>query len=185
MQQKLFLGFTPTSAQKEYLITLQQTLCTSLPPEAKPVGAHNLHLTLAFLGLVDERQKINLIDAVNNLVKPTFSINLNGFDLWPNAQVCCLRGYAIVPSLAQLARQTQLIAERLQLYKSEHTFCPHISLFRKAKGWRQANNPPDLAMFKNIDKSGLTLRPDSLHLYHSTNTTTGVEYQTQHTWTLT
>ena len=185
MQQKLFLGFAPTNTQNKYLIALQQTLSTHLLPEAKPVDADNLHLTLAFLGLVDEEQKISLIDAVNDLTKPTFSIRLNRFDLWPNAQVCCLKGNNIEPSLARLARQTNQIAEQLKLYKSRHNFCPHISLFRKAKEWRQGNNSPDLTIFEGLDKSELTLMPDCLQLYHSTNTPSGVKYQTLYTWALT
>ena len=39
------------------------------------------------------------------------------------------------PPLAQLAKQTQAIAGRLQLHSSEHHFARTSASFRKAKEW--------------------------------------------------
>ncbi|MBP6517389.1 RNA 2',3'-cyclic phosphodiesterase [Shewanella sp.] len=180
MQQRLFLGFAPTDSQRAYLSELQQQLICHLNPEAKAVSASNLHLTLCFMGQANNEQKIALLDAVDHLVKPRFSVRLNQLDVWPNAQVCCLKGDDIKPPLAQLAKQTQEIADRLQLHRSEHSFCPHISLFRKAKQWTLDES----ALLQLKGMNTLTLTPDNLHLYHSKSTSTGVEYHILDSWAL-
>lgn len=107
MQQRLFLGFAPTAAQMTRLSDLQQRLICHLNPEAKAVSVRNMHLTLCFLGQVDDEQRIALLDAIDRLAKPRFSVQLNQLYLWPNAQVCCLKGDDVEPPLAQLAKQTQ------------------------------------------------------------------------------
>lgn len=180
MQQRLFLGFAPTAAQMTRLSDVQQQLICHLNPEAKAVSVTNMHLTLCFLGQVDDEQRIALLDAIDCLAKPRFSVQLNQLDLWPNAQVCCLKGNDVEPPLAQLAKQTQAIAGRLQLHSSEHHFCPHISLFRKAKQWMLDES----ALLQLKDMNTLTLTPECLHLYHSKSTSTGVEYHILHSWTL-
>lgn len=180
MQQRLFLGFAPTTTQKARLSDLQQQLLCHLNPEAKAVSINNMHLTLCFLGQVDDDQRISLLDALDRLAKPRFSVRLNQFDLWPNAQVCCLKADEVDPPLAQLAKQTQAIAGRLQLHSSEHHFCPHISLFRKAKQWTR--DEPALLQLKEMNT--LTLTPEHLYLYHSKSTSTGVEYHILDSWTL-
>lgn len=180
MQQRLFLGFAPTDSQRAYLSELQQQLICHLNPEAKAVSVSNLHLTLCFMGQANNEQKIALLDAVDRLVKPRFSVRLNQLDVWPNAQVCCLKGDDIEPPLAQFAKQTQEIADRLQLHRNEHNFCPHISLFRKAKQWTLDES----ALLQLKGMNTLTLTPDNLHLYHSKSTSTGVEYHILDSWAL-
>ncbi|MGL5046278.1 MAG: RNA 2',3'-cyclic phosphodiesterase [Shewanella sp.] len=181
MQQRLFLGFAPSTIQRGYLNELQQQMRCQLNSEANAVDVSNLHLTLCFLGQVNDEQRIALINAMDRLTKPKCHIQLNQLDLWPNAQVCCLKSHDIELQLAQLAKQTQDIANQLQLHKSEHRFCPHISLFRKAKKWE---NEEDI-LLKNKNFNALELTPDSLHLYHSNSTAAGIEYQILYSWTLT
>ncbi|MEL4429962.1 RNA 2',3'-cyclic phosphodiesterase [Shewanella mangrovisoli] len=189
MLQRLFLGFAPTSIQRQQLLQLQQSLRSQLAPNAKAVTQNNLHLTLAFLGLANPTQVAQLLDGVDKLTKPKLSVTLDSIAVWPKAQVCCLKGDSISPELALLASQAQDLALKLQLHLSEHPFRPHISLFRKAKPSGILVSEltlKELVQQKVIQASmlELTLAPEQLHLYLSTNGGRGVEYQILHSWPL-
>lgn len=183
MLQRLFLGFAPTEIQRQQLEQLQHVVANRLNPTAKGVTAANLHLTLAFLGMVTGSQRQQLISMLDVLDKPPLSVRLNQIALWPKAQVCCLKGNEICAALALLATQTQAIAHDLGLHVSEHAFRPHISLFRKAKNLSLAQETC-LSSLPNMPFHELTLVPDALHLYHSASTQSGVEYRLLHTWPL-
>ena len=190
MLQRLFLGFAPTSIQRQQLLQLQQSLAPHLAPHAKPVTQSNLHLTLAFLGLANPTQVAQLLDGVDKLAKPRFSVTLDSIAVWPKAQVCCLKGDSISPELALLASQAQNLAQQLQLHLSEHPFRPHISLFRKAKPsgiLASELTLKELVRQKVIQASmlELTLAPEELHLYLSASGGRCVEYQILHSWPLT
>ncbi|VEE62683.1 2'-5'-RNA ligase [Shewanella putrefaciens] len=189
MLQRLFLGFAPTSIQRQQLLLLQQSLALQITPNAKPVTRTNLHLTLAFLGLANPTQVALLLDGVDKLAKPQFSVTLDSIALWPKAQVCCLKGDNISPELALLASQAQDLAQQLQLHRSEHPFRPHISLFRKAKP--SAILVSELTLEELVQQNiihtsmlELTLAPKQLHLYLSASGNHGVEYQILHSWPL-
>lgn len=189
MLQRLFLGFDPSSIQRQQLLLLQQSLALQITPNAKPVTRTNLHLTLAFLGLANPTQVAQLLDGVDKLAKPKFSVTLDSIAVWPKAQVCCLKGESISSELALLASQAQDLAQKLQLHLSEHPFRPHISLFRKAKASGILVRElalKELVQQKVIQASilELTLAPEQLHLYLSTNGNHGVEYQILHSWPL-
>lgn len=189
MLQRLFLGFAPTSIQRQQLLQLQQSLRSQLAPNAKAVTQNNLHLTLAFLGLANPTQVAQLLDGVDKLAKPKFSVTLDSIAVWHKAQVCCLKGDSISPELALLASQAQDLALKLQLHLSEHPFRPHISLFRKAKPSGilvRELTLKELVQQKVIQASmlELTLAPEQLHLYLSTNGGRGVEYRILHSWPL-
>ncbi|MFV0597681.1 RNA 2',3'-cyclic phosphodiesterase [Shewanella sp.] len=189
MLQRLFLGFAPTCIQRQQLLQLQQSLRSQLAPHANPVTQANLHLTLAFLGLVNQTQLAQLIQGVDKLSKPKFTVTLDSIAVWPKAQVYCLKGENVSTELALLASQAQDLAKQLQLHRSEHPFRPHISLFRKAKSLGVFENELTLRELAQRDlahaqMTALTLAPEQLHLYLSTSGDCGVEYQILHSWSL-
>ncbi|MGL4220897.1 MAG: RNA 2',3'-cyclic phosphodiesterase [Shewanella sp.] len=184
MLQRLFLGFAPNDTQRQQLLQLQQSVTPQLTLHAKPVSKANFHLTLAFLGLANQTQKTQLIESVDKLHRPRFTVQLDKLALWPKAQVCCLKGDRVSTALALLASQAQDLAQQLQLHQSEHPFRPHISLFRKAKSLSTFDNELLLKDLANTTITELTLAPEQLHLYLSSSSDSGVEYHILHSWPL-
>lgn len=184
MLQRLFLGFALNETQRMPLLQLQQCLAQQLTPHAKPVSKANFHLTLAFLGLANQSQKTLLLEAVDKLYRPRFTVQLDKLAVWPKAQVCCLKGDRVSPALALLASQAQDLAQQLQLHQSEHPFRPHVSLFRKAKSLSTFDNELPLKDLANTPITAFTLAPEQLHLYLSSSGNRGVEYHILHSWPL-
>ncbi|MCG9728250.1 RNA 2',3'-cyclic phosphodiesterase [Shewanella sp. Isolate13] len=167
--KRVFLGFSLDSAQTRTITAIQ----AQLPSSVRLVPSANLHMTLAFLGGATPEQLTALIDNVNQLSKPKFSVTLDTLSHWAKPKILCLRGRADDRRLVQLADDTQQLAAELGLHCSEHHYNPHITLSRKAK-----------AEVNGIDYQPLTLAPTKLQLFESCPGANGVEYPTLYSWKL-
>lgn len=169
MKKRLFLGFSPDTEQIQSLLRLQ----SALPGPCNPVPPTNLHMTLAFLGPLSQAQQQQLIQSLNQMDKPSFSVTLDKLCLWQKPRILCLTGAPSDPALKQMATQTQLLAAHLGLHQSEYDYQPHITLCRKAH-----------ILPQHIKVPALTLKPTQLHLYHSHNPGDGVRYRILKSWPL-
>ncbi|GIU17658.1 RNA 2',3'-cyclic phosphodiesterase [Shewanella colwelliana] len=172
MLKRLFLGFSPNEVQTTQLLGEQN----AIESDGNRVPAANLHLTLAFLGQVNEYQQACLIEQLNHHSTAAkfkrFNVILNEFVHWQKASAICLIGKALDPNLIDLQRRSVTLATDIGLHCSEHDFIPHITLYRKAK--RLTAAPPDPLYFA----------PDTLHLYQSVSTHNGVRYPIVSSWSL-
>lgn len=167
--KRVFLGFSLSQTQTQAITAIQ----VQLPNNVRLVPSANLHMTLAFFGAATPAQITALIDKVNRLHKPKFSVTLDTLSHWAKPKILCLRGNASDNRLLQLAIDTQSLASELGLHCSEHHYNPHITLSRKAK-----------AEVNNIDYQPMILKPAQLHLFESYPGPNGVEYPTLHSWQL-
>lgn len=189
--KRLFLGIAPTQAQNAQLSSLQAELSI----DGKKVSPSNFHMTLAFLGPLDihsQYQLQHILDIRHNDSArswPRFSVTLNTLTLFRRPQVLCLSGKVEDPHLQLIiddcralmlqigvdttARENTHVPKNLLQQEQPTTFIPHISLFRKAK-YQPKQYPP----------ISLTLTPQKVHLYVSTSTPAGVEYQILQSWPL-
>ncbi|WP_299804283.1 RNA 2',3'-cyclic phosphodiesterase [uncultured Shewanella sp.] len=167
--KRVFLGFSLNQSQTKAVTAIQ----AQLPKNVRLVPSTNLHMTLAFLGAATPAQLTALIDKVNRLHKPKFSVTLDTISHWAKPKVLCLRGAASDNRLRQLALDSQSLASELGLHCSEHDYNPHITLSRKAK-----------SEVTGIDYSPLTLAPSKLQLFESYPGPNGVEYPILHSWDL-
>lgn len=168
--QRLFLGFALETQQQE--VNALQQRCVAACPGARMVAAKNLHMTLVFLGQTPAATKPQLLQQVPQLPLRRFTVTLDQIVLWPKPQILCLTGNAN-ETLLTLANAAADLSTRLNLAPKEYHYRPHITLLRKAK--RLPHGPFAVA---------LSFAPTTLNLYHSSSTTTGVEYRVLHRWPL-
>ncbi len=167
--KRVFLGFSLNSAQTQQITAIQAQLAYSV----RLVPSANLHMTLAFLGAATPAQLKHLIDSVDKMSKPKFSVTLDNLVHWSKPKILCLKGDASDPALHLLAQDAQRIAAELGLHCSEHSFNPHITLSRKAK-----------AEASGVNYQAIHLQPLQLQLFESYPGLNGVEYPTLHRWQL-
>ncbi|PKG56013.1 RNA 2',3'-cyclic phosphodiesterase [Shewanella sp. GutDb-MelDb] len=167
--KRVFLGFSLTPKQAQYIEAIQQ----QLPISIRLVPRDNLHMTLAFLGQASNKTIDALILRVDALNKPCFKVTLDLIEHWQKPKILCLKGTASDPNLMALAKTAQLIAQQHGLHQSEHHYNPHITLARKAK-----------VMVNDVTFQPILLQPTVLHLFESFAGTNGVEYPILHSWSL-
>ncbi|MDL0430453.1 RNA 2',3'-cyclic phosphodiesterase [Marinobacter sp. TBZ242] len=128
---RLFFGLELPDAVKQRLLTIQQPVAG-----ARWQRADQLHLTLVFLGSVEEKQLPNVRDAARNLPVEPFSLTVSGIGCFghPGRPKNLWAGVQPVDELAEVQ---SLLNQRLALSgfaQEKRTFWPHITLARFKNG---------------------------------------------------
>lgn len=120
--ERLFfaLGLPPKTNEKndgnlkpyQQLCQLKNTVAAKM--QGKPVINNNLHITLAFLGAVNQQQKQRLIANVNQIIAPqAFSVSCSGLHYWSRNQVIWLDCHAYHPVYQQPHQQPSTALQTL------------------------------------------------------------------------
>lgn len=100
-------------------------------PGARWVEARNLHITLRFIGEVEEGLARELHDELAELRFPAFALGLNGFGTFgrsaPNHLWC---GVEKASELLHLQAKVETLAARLGLTPEGRKYTPHVTLAR-------------------------------------------------------
>jgi 2'-5' RNA ligase len=150
---RLFLGFAPALAERHiYGVCQRLTPADELP--LKWVPAENWHVTVAFLGEVDERALARLdaaVEPVTAMFRP-FSLALSGLDWFPSTLKPRLLTLKVETSDALLSLQREVVGalRREGFHTENRAYRPHLTLAR-LKGARRRFNPPALPPVATIE----------------------------------
>jgi 2'-5' RNA ligase len=118
-------------ALARYITPLQKVLPKT---SVRWVPAHNLHLTLKFLGDVSPASLEQLADSLKTEVAACepFSMSVGGLGAFPNprrARIIWI-GLTAPPALATLIRCVEMVSARLGYPPEERPFSPHLTIGR-------------------------------------------------------
>ncbi len=124
---RLFVGIALPHSLREKLGPLMSGL-----PGARWVPPHNLHLTLRFVGEVDERETALLDEALSTIEKPVFDLQVAGCGIFAQRRgpEAVWIGVASTPPLIELQAAIERAAVRAGFAPEEKRFRPHITLAR-------------------------------------------------------
>ena len=126
---RLFIAIELPAELKQALGKLRRAL-----PGARWVAAAQLHLTLAFLGEVEETSVGELTKELARMHLPSFTLTLTGIDSFPDPQHPRPRvlwvGLAPQPRLTKLVAAVQGALRAGGLLVEERPFSAHITLAR-------------------------------------------------------
>jgi 2'-5' RNA ligase len=176
---RTFIAIDLGKAIRERLVALQTQLAAAVP-EVKWTDRDNLHVTLLFLGEVDDRELPAVCRAVEDAARalPTFPLSVEGTGCFPNArrprivwagigsgtqEVCALHD-ALEPPLLELGCYR----------REERKYTPHVTL-----GRLRGEQPPHglasaLAKQQGWSAGDMTVR--EVHVMSSELTSQGPTY---------
>ena len=100
-------------------------------PGARWVPAENLHLTLRFIGDVDEGLAHDLHDALADIASPVFDLTVENFGTFGAKRPHTLwAGIVREPALERLRDKIESVAVRAGLPPEPRKFMPHVTLAR-------------------------------------------------------
>jgi len=129
--KRLFFALWPDEATRQRLLQLSATLQL---PGAKRIRPENLHVTLAFLGNVDEQLLPALEEQVEGIPVPGFSLLFDQLDYWRRPGIVCLTCSKPVPQVLQLAQGLSEICSGLGITLDGREFRAHVTLARHVRG---------------------------------------------------
>jgi len=120
---RLFVGIALPPELK-----LQISLICAGVPEARWVDPGNFHLTLRFIGEVDEGVASDIDAVLARIEQPRFDVTLAGLGQFGTRMLWV--GVERNPPLAQLQAKIESTLQRLGLAPEGRRFTPHVSLAR-------------------------------------------------------
>lgn len=132
---RTFLGISVGEKIRAQLVSLQETLA-EIEPEVKWVEPENLHLTLLFLGEVDQRETVDICRAAQKAIQdmPAFVMSVEGAGCFPNAR----RPRTLWVGIGKGAEEVCAVHDAIEApllemgsYRREtRKFTPHVTLGR-------------------------------------------------------
>jgi 2'-5' RNA ligase len=124
---RLFVGLALPQSLKDKLAPLMTGL-----PGAHWVPPENLHLTLRFVGEVDEREAAMLDEALSTVERAPFELQVAGCGIFAQRRgpEAVWIGVTSTPPLVDLQAAVERAAVRAGLAPEEKRFRPHITLAR-------------------------------------------------------
>ena len=98
---------------------------------ARWIDAANYHITLRFLGDIDDHVADEVHDALGRIRRPGFKVTLTGLDAFGGAKPRAIIATAgISPGLVDLQAEQERLVRRLGLPAETRKFAPHVTLAR-------------------------------------------------------
>jgi RNA 2',3'-cyclic 3'-phosphodiesterase len=176
---RTFIAIELSKAIRDRLVDLQEQLRAS-DHDVKWVEPENLHVTLLFLGEVDDRELPAVCSAVQEALAGTsaFAMSVHGAGCFPNPRRPRVLWVGIGQGMQEVdAVHDALEAPLLELgcyRREERRYTPHITL-----GRRRSEGPADalgreLARHQSFDAGEVTV--DAIHVMASRLTSAGPNY---------
>jgi len=101
-------------------------------PGAKWLGPEQLHLTMRFIGEVDEVMCRDIADALSRVETPTFELTVAGMGYWGDRRRAKVlwAGIKANPVLARLQGKIETALVRIGVEPARRKYHPHITLAR-------------------------------------------------------
>ena len=131
-RRRLFFALWPTQAEQQRLAAEFGARIAASRGRAIPPA--NLHVTLAFLGGVEEARFAAVTRSAATVAAEPVTLSFDQLEIWPRAHVLCLTARTPVP-LARLVEglRFNLLNEQFEI-RSEEEHRPHVTLARDVKG---------------------------------------------------
>lgn len=144
------------------------------PLGGRRIAAHNLHLTLAFLGEQPGDRLNALLRLGDDLPREAMTLRFNTLQCWKKSGIACLRPSETPAALARLVGQLQTGLQMMGVAPEARDFKPHVTLRRQVE-----RVEPALPLWPVPE-----WRVPRFALVRSRLTPEGADYAVLHTWEL-
>ena len=177
---RLFVAIRLPDPFKEAVRALQSGL-----PSARWLKAGGLHLTVAFVGDVDDRTHLRVETGLDIVSTPAFSMELRGLGRFPprGAPRVLWVGVAPQPGVAALADAVRSALRNIGMLTERRKFLPHITIAR----FRQRPEGAEVQRYLAANEHFRTGQTNiaSFHLFSSELRPDGARYTIEKTFPLT
>jgi len=167
--KRLFFALWPDETTRAEIDRLNQLLiCQRL----KKTRADNLHVTLVFMGNVDDATAQAIRWCIPDITAEPITLVFDQLSAWSNANVLCLTTRHTPRQLSDLVEQLKTVIVQQGVKLDDRPYTPHVTLARKAQA-----NP-------TIRLESICWPASSFVLVESVSTSRGVDYQVLESWPL-
>lgn len=112
-------------------VALSLSLLRGGIPGARWIDVENYHITLRFIGDVDNRTADEVVDRLDRIDRPEFQAQLTGIGSFGSKKPHSIwAGVAVSPDMLALQAEIERICQRIALPPDPRKFMPHVTLAR-------------------------------------------------------
>jgi 2'-5' RNA ligase len=176
--RRVFVGID-FSRRFSQLITMLRTTASQVESDIKWISGKNLHLTLSFLGNIDDSKITSLISDLQEVKELSkFTLSVNGTGTFPDIEKPKVFWLGIKEGYDELSDIQSIIDELSSKYKKkqrEEKFIPHITIGRINP--QKINRKFNVTAFLNAVYSPIVIPINIVNLYESFLTPDGPRYR--------
>lgn len=172
---RLFIGINISEEVKEEAVKIQEKI--KKLGELTLVPKENLHITLKFLGEIEDSEKI--IKKLNNIKFKQFSLKATNIGFFPNNNYIKVVWIGFVGNEI-LALQKQIDKTLEEDFKKEKNFVTHATIARVK--YLSPEDKTEMNELKTISLRSSEFKVNSFKLMKSTLTSNGPAYETLRTF---
>lgn len=129
--KRLFFGLWPDDRQRDQLRNAISPVAKLV--EGTAVYRGDWHVTLAFIGDVQERRIPELREAANNIPVEPFRLRFERAEFWPRPKIAVLVAQTVPRELESLVASLNVVLTDAGILVDEQRFRPHITIVRRAR----------------------------------------------------
>ncbi|MFA5984530.1 MAG: RNA 2',3'-cyclic phosphodiesterase [Methylococcaceae bacterium] len=166
---RLFLALFPDAATRQQLQIIAQSLnghgLVTVSPES-------FHVTLVFLGSIEEALTSALAQKIANLKQDSFELVFDQLSFWQRPRVLSLTGSQIVPAIRSLQADLIQLMSEFNMTIDSRPYVPHVTLAKQ------------VLFLPDIKIKAMLWGVRSFCLVESMQASSGVRYQIRKQWQL-
>ena len=129
----LFYALWPDHRQREQLREAINSVAKTV--EGRPVERRNWHITLPWIGDLDERFVPKLLEVNPQVPMKPFRLVFDRLEYWPRPKIACLSVATVPSELNDLVEALNDVLRVLGIKPPERTYRPHITVSRSARAF--------------------------------------------------
>lgn len=129
--KKVFFALWPDNRQRDRLRDIINSVARNV--EGKAIDRRNWHITVAFVGLVDESLVPELLEKASEIEVQPFRLGFDRLEYWPRPKLACLTAPTVPEGLQALVSSLHTVLMEVGLVPEERTYRPHITVSRAAR----------------------------------------------------
>lgn len=165
--RRIFLALWPDTATRKRVQHIIAGL--HLSPRQR-VSAINLHVTLAFIGSVEDRLLPTIVQSMAAIKAKPFTLCFDQLCYWRKPRILCLTSSQPDAAVFQLVADLSASLAALPIELDKRPYNPHVTLARH------------MTVQTEFDFEPILWRAEEFALVESVSSRAGVVYQPLHTW---
>ena len=131
--KRLFFALWPDNRQRDSLRDVINSVAKTV--EGKAVDRRNWHVTLPFIGQIDERQIPDLQELAAQVQVEPFRLVFDRLEFWARPKVACLSAATVPRELNELVSSLDEALQLVGVVPEDKTYRPHITVVRNARAF--------------------------------------------------
>ncbi|MBE9560413.1 MAG: RNA 2',3'-cyclic phosphodiesterase [Proteobacteria bacterium] len=170
-KRRLFFALWPSAQVRESIVETASPLLQEMA--GRIIQPKNLHITLHFIGSVDDDKKDCLHEAALSVIAQPFDLSLDCFGHFSKAKIFWMSAEKIPVELSRLYQTLGKALSVCDYHQDQRPYAPHVTLLRKSV--KPVLLYEDFSIFWRVDE---------FVLVESVSGDSGVKYQVVETYSL-